>query len=452
MNIDKIKKIIVLGLGKSGCAAVELADEKGIAVSAFDESNSPRLKNFKKEKPGISIELDWRGTDLPDADIIVISPGIAPASPLRIAAKKKRIPIISELDFAYNFCGKPLIAITGTNGKTTVTELTNHILSSMGFKTVAAGNIGLPLSKIAENPEAYDFIVTEVSSFQLEDCVSFTAKTAAVLNLTSDHMNRYVDGREYARTKFKIFKNIKSGDNIIVNHNIYNTWKSLSESSLTPVTFSAYDHEASFFLSKDGSIMRRENGRCEHIMNFSETKMTGLHNAENIMASLALVFSILRHPPCEEIIKAVCEFRTGPHRMEIVAERNGIKYINDSKATNPDAVVFALKTFGGEKNVCLIAGGLDKNMDFSPILEEKNRIKAIFLMGETKNKLANLLERDIRCYIFNTFKEAVFAACDKAETGDVVMLSPACASMDMFKDYQERGNKFTELIKLKRSI
>ena len=440
----KIGNVIVLGLGISGRAAVELALKKGFNVFAIDESTSPALEDFAKSHADdrLDVRLRWKKESLPEADLIVISPGIGSASPLGQAATNSKIPLISELEFGFRFCNTPTLAVTGTNGKTTTTELTCHLLNSIGRKSAVSGNIGIPLSQSVLDPVKYDFLVVETSSFQLDSAADFAPESAVLLNITSDHMNRYETEKDYAKSKFSIFKNIRTSENKIIRSDLLPYWNEFFPGAERPVTISCSDETADYYFDRNGEI----NVRGKSFIKLSETQLLGAHNAENLMAALALVFSVVPEPPIELLKKGICEFRTGPHRLEIVGKSNGITYINDSKATNPDSLIVALRAVGAKNNVCLIAGGLDKNMNFEPVLEEKDRIKTVFLVGECKNKLANLWKNDISCVIFKTFEDAVIAACDKAEPGDVVLLSPGCASMDMFKDYKDRGQNFTLII------
>ncbi|MFA6292289.1 MAG: UDP-N-acetylmuramoyl-L-alanine--D-glutamate ligase [Victivallales bacterium] len=440
----KIGNVIVLGLGISGRAAVELALKKGFKVCAVDESTSPGLEDFEKSHADdrLDVRLGWKNEPLPEADLIVISPGIANFSPLGQAAISSNIPLIGELEFGFRFCKTPILAVTGTNGKTTTTELTCHLLNSIGRKSAVSGNIGIPLSQSVLDPVKYDFLVVEASSFQLDAAADFAPESAVLLNITSDHMNRYETEKDYAKSKFSVFRNIKSSENKIMRSDLLPYWNEFFPGTERPVTISCSDKTADYYFDGGGEITIRGKS----FISLSETQLLGAHNAENLMAALALVFSVVPEAPIGLLKRGICEFRTGPHRLEIVGKYNGITYINDSKATNPDSLIVALRAAGAKNNVCLIAGGLDKNMDFASVLEEKDRIKAVFLVGECKNKLANLWKNDICCVIFKTFEDAVNAACDKAEPGDVVLLSPGCASMDMFKDYKDRGQKFTLII------
>ncbi|OGV57058.1 MAG: UDP-N-acetylmuramoylalanine--D-glutamate ligase [Lentisphaerae bacterium GWF2_50_93] len=441
---SSFENILILGLGISGRAAISLALKLGSNVTAVDEKNSPELAKYKRslsKNRRLKIIPGWKGGWLPASGLTVISPGISATSPLGKAAYASGVPVISELEFGARHCRTPIIAITGTNGKTTTTELTCHLINSLGFKAETAGNIGVPLSESVLRYKQPEYYVVEASSFQLDACSSFAPVAAAILNITSDHMNRYGTETDYVKSKFSIFRNMKSGGGKIIRSDLVEYWRKLGYGGEKPVIFSSAKSGADYYFDgKDVFVKGRK------FMRFSDTNLIGTHNAENLLASLALVFSAVPGASRGRLIKGAKSFKTGPHRLELVLKKNGITCINDSKATNPDSTVVALKAVGGRKNVCLIAGGLDKKMDFSPILGEKNRIKAAFLIGECKKKLANLWKNDISCTIFNCFDEAVLAACDKAESGDVVLLAPGCASMDMFKDYKDRGKKFTDII------
>ncbi len=450
MNLaHKIKRqpgtgnIIVLGLGISGRSAAALALRKGLTVAAYDQKNSPELENYRDKLASdkFEINLGWEGVKFPRADLIVISPGIGKDSLLGKIAFGSGIPVISEMEFGFRHCPRPIIAITGTNGKTTTTELTCHLINSLGISTATAGNIGVPLCEALLSPKQPNYYVVEASSFQLDTCASFAPLCAAILNITSDHMNRYADENEYVSSKFSIFRNISSPEGKIIRSDLMQYWKEHVSSKEKPVVFSSENFRADYYFDGTDIFVK---GR--KFMSFSDTKLLGTHNAENLLSALALVFSAIPGASMLRLREGAKSFMTGPHRLELVLKINGITCINDSKATNPDSTVVALKAVGGHKNVCLIAGGLDKNMDFSPVLGEKNRIKAAFLIGECKKRLANMWKNDISCIIFNSLDEAVLAACDMAEPGDVVLLAPGCASMDMFKDYKDRGQKFTHII------
>lgn len=449
MRKNNLKKVVILGLGKSGISAMRLCSRLGIACAGFDEKNIPAFNeenSLSNSSANISLQL-WNGKRIPDADIIVTSPGLSLKSEMFKAAISSGMPIVSELEFASYFIDTPILAITGTNGKTTTTELTCCLIKKAGKKAVCAGNIGTPLSDFALCNEKYDFIVTEVSSFQLEHSPSFAPEAAVLLNIESDHMDRYESVDEYAETKFKIFKNIKNPSGAVIRFDLLPYWNRFMNSSQKPVTFSikASDKGNIYFDSTNKSI------HINHVffaqIDISNAKLKGLHNVENMMAALGLASSVLDRSNISALSEGICEFRGAEHRLEFVAEKDDVVFINDSKATNPDSVRAALRTISGEKKVLLLAGGLDKNMDFSAINDEIFKIKHIFLIGECKKKLFDLFNDKVSCSLFEKFEDAVLAACKNAESGDVVLLSPGCASMDMFRDYRDRGEQFKEIIK-----
>ncbi len=437
------KKVLIIGLGKSGIAAAELSAKLGYETIAIDEYTSPKLQNNKsklEKEYNIKVALSYSHDNLPKSDLIVISPGIKHSSKLGKILKKGKVEIISEIEFAYRHSNYSIIGITGTNGKTTVAELCTHILSKAGNKVVAAGNIGYPFSSVVLNNLKLDFVILELSSFQLANIKNFTPHAAVILNIGSDHIDWHQTYDEYSKAKFNIFRNITSSSNIIINYSLKDSLnKYLPNLSSVPTTFSYINIESNFYL-KDKSVFNKE----KKVFSLEESQLYGKHNYENIMAAAALCNTCgIKLESIPDLIKDFC---SGPHRLEIVAEKDGIKYINDSKSTNPDSLIAALNAVGGNKNVLLIAGGLDKNMDFSPILEKRKFIKKIFLIGNCQNKLAKVWNTMLNYQNCNSFEQAVNSACIHAKPGDVVLLSPACASMDMFENYIERGNLFKNII------
>ena len=445
----KNNNITVIGLGISGKAAVRLAAAKGYAVTGIDESSAPKLAGFTAEmssRPGITIMTGFKEPQLPPSDLIVISPGVADDSYLGKLAAATGTKITSELDFASGYITAPMLAVTGTNGKTTVTEMTTQILQESGLKAISAGNIGLPLSEAALD-QTLAAIVVEVSSFQLEKAENFTPLAAAVLNVESDHMNRYATFADYTDTKLNIFANVKDPGKMLININLLKDWNTRFTDEYPdqkPLTFSAVDRNADINL-KDRKVCFSNDLLAP--VNLDDSEIRSLHNIENLMAAIGLSSAIVAKTELEKaVISMVGKFRISPHRQEIVMEKDGVVYVNDSKATNPAAVNAALDQFGGSHNICLIAGGLDKKMDFSSVKTRSHKIKAIFLAGESKNLLATLWNHDIRCIICDSFEESVTKAAANAEPGDVVLLSPGCASMDLFKNYKERGEKFKKIL------
>ena len=438
-------RITVLGLGVSGMAAVRLAASKGYQVFGIDESSSPQLEDFAdslKAFPNARVATLFREEALPPSELIVISPGIPETSPLSRLAVSSGARIVSEIDFASCFIRRPMLAVTGTNGKTTVTEMTAAILANAGMPSVPCGNIGHPLSLVTESETGTP--VVEVSSFQLQTSANFAPFAAAILNIESDHIDRHADFRHYADAKFSVFNAIAEPSRIILNHCLLGEFQSRLP-KLTPLTFSAYSPDADIVFN-DGAIeFRRYLSAPVRVEN---PQLLPGHNIENAMASAALAATLLEPEALRRALETTFrDFRCSPHRQEVFASRGGITFVDDSKATNPSAMIAALKRFGTSKNICLVAGGLDKNMDFSHVSSHFKLIKCVFLAGESKNRLASLWNNDIHCILCETFREAVIGAVSAACSGDVVMLSPGCASMDMFENYKERGEIFKAMVR-----
>jgi len=438
---EEIKKIVVLGLGLSGLGAMELASKKGISVIGIDEGE----KDLKPSDRNVELITNFRGDRLPESDLVVISPGIASNSRVGRLAEASKVPVIGELEFASNFAKVPILGITGTNGKTTVTEMTTLLLPG----SISSGNIGYPLSRAVEENDAKSLVV-EVSSFQLEKAPEFSPLTAAILNVSSDHINRYANFAEYQATKFKIFRNIANSADMIINYNLISEWeewnsKQKNPRNGVPLTFSARDNCADIFSNKN-TINMDILGIGE--IDISGSQLCGEHNIENFMSSVLLASKIIANKKSlkDRIYYLLKNFKVSRHRQEVVEVRNGIEYVNDSKSTNPNAMSAALERFGTEKNICLIAGGLDKNMDFSEIIKYKKMIKNAFLIGESKKILQKSWMAHIECKICLSLEDALKKAEESASKGDTILLSPGCASMDMFANYKERGEIFCKII------
>lgn len=441
MVFENKTKALILGLGKSGLSAAKLALKKGYKVIAIDDADNEALAKQKIElsELGALVHLGYKEAVLPECGIIISSPGVGPKSRLGKLSIAAKVPIINETEFAWRYCVTPIIAITGTNGKTTATEFCTYILGNIGKSVIAAGNIGYPLSELLLSEKIYDYIVLEISSFQLHYCKDFCPHIAIILNIESDHIDWHGSFENYRDDKLKITANQNETNFLIINKNLEYL---VSKFKSKILTFSTVSKASDYFL--DSGVIHR-NG--DKVCSYNQLGVMGSspHNLENAMAVIgaceALGFSF------EKIIKGSLDFKVGEHRLELVLEKDGIFFINDSKSTNPLSMMAALKTVGGHKNVCLIAGGLDKEMDFTPILEYSDLIKKIFIIGKSKTKLENLFSQVLNYSSCSTFEEAVYSACDSAGYGDVVLLSPGFASMDMFKNYIERGNVFKNLIK-----
>jgi UDP-N-acetylmuramoylalanine--D-glutamate ligase len=438
------KNVLVLGLGRSGLAAATLLQRDGAQVVVRDESDTAALQQRADQlrQLGVRVELgnhfDWSKR----FDLAVLSPGIAPERPIVRELTKRRTPVLSELELAYRFCLCPIVAITGTNGKTTTTELVTAALLGCDKKAIAAGNIGYALSDAAEQSAGLDALVVEVSSFQLEKVDRFRPDVGIWLNLTPDHLDRHGSLEAYARAKSRLFLNQTPNDVAILSTQALQWARRVGgEFRGRLVTISADGEPADLWLdSHDGQTIWSWLPECRGIvMRLDETNLRGRHNAENILATLAA--SITLGLPVRGAREAILDYCPQAHRCEFVAEVGGVTYINDSKATNVDAVEQALRAVAGP--VVLIAGGRDKALDFSALKEVMaEKVKLAVVIGETAGKLLAAWHEVVPCKLAGTMAEAVQVAARHARRGDTVLLSPACASFDMFQNYEHRGEEF----------
>jgi UDP-N-acetylmuramoylalanine--D-glutamate ligase len=438
------KDVLVLGLGRSGMAAASLLQRDGARVVVRDEADGTQLEERanRLRELGVRVELGNHFDTAARFDLAVLSPGIAPKRPL--VAGLGQTPVLSELELAYRFCLCPVIAITGTNGKTTTTELIDAMLQSCGRRSVSAGNNGTAFSDAVANTAGLDALVLETSSFQLEKIEQFRPDVAIWLNLTPDHIDRHGSMEAYAKAKARIFENQTREDFAILSVTALQWAQKVSAAIKSRViTVSAYGQEADLWVDwSDGQTIWSRLPECHGIlMKLNETNMRGLHNAENILATFAA--GLAMKLPVGEIREAICSYCPEPHRCEVVAVKEGVTYINDSKATNVDAVEKALRSMPGP--VVLIAGGRDKGLDFAAIKEViRDKVKLAVLIGETQSKLIEAWGRSTMCVRAESMRQAIKMAGSAARTGDTVLLSPACASFDMFENYEHRGDEFKQ--------
>ena len=446
------KRVLVVGLGASGRAASRLLRRRGAMVLAIDRADTPPLRREADALRALGVEVRLGITDAPaDAlDLAVVSPGVPTRSPLVEELLRRNLAVIGELELGYQHSYCLNIGITGTNGKTTTTELIERILKHSHRKTVAAGNIGLPLSAVVDQTRELDFLTLEISSFQLETIQYFRPVVAVLLNITPDHLDRYPGMADYTRAKARLFMNQQSFDWAIVQSEALALMRSLMiEIPSKIVTFSANNRRADLYFDR-GLLVSRLPDWTGPLLDMDKGRLRGPHNAENLMAALA-VGHVLRIP-LEEMAEALLSAEPAPHRCELVAEINGVRFVNDSKATNLDAVHKALLAMpaarAGEPNVLLIAGGQDKGFDFhdiGPLLSQ--RVKRAFLLGDTREKIRAAWSLFTPCTVVNSLLEAVEQSAANAVPGDVVLLSPACSSFDMFQNYQHRGEVFRQTVR-----
>jgi len=435
------KRVLVLGLARSGAAAMRLLLAEGAAVTGADEAAAVEVPG---DLAAAALRRGAFETSLLDGiDEIIVSPGIAIDHPLVIEALRRRIPLASELELGSRFAKGRLIAVTGTNGKSTTVTMIGEILSSAGRRAIVCGNVGLPLCAVVRDLGPGDFFVLEVSSFQLETIRSFHPESAGILNLTPDHLDRYHAVEEYYRYKERIIENCGAGDAFFYNALDRRCAALARDFSGKAVPFSsAGPVEGGVFL--DGERLVRDLGTGREVfLERGELGVFGLHNVENALAAVASLapFDV----PAAACRRALSEFRGLPHRMERVGEVRGVVYFNDSKGTNVEATMMTLK--GLDRPTVLIAGGHDKGGDFTKLAAVLRNVKAVITIGEAAPLIEEALGSVVPIARAATMMDAVETASRTAEPGDYVLLSPACASFDMFRNFEHRGEVFAECVK-----
>jgi UDP-N-acetylmuramoylalanine--D-glutamate ligase len=431
------KKVAVLGAGLSGTAAALLLRSEGAAVTVLDSADEKTLLKSTIENlraRGVEVRCgSGAEKDSSPYDFVVLSPGIDPISPLAASFSSRNVETMGELELGWRSVNVPVIAITGTNGKTTTTELLAQMLNACGQRTIACGNIGKPLSEVALEKHDLDVLTVEVSSFQLETIRTFRPSISVWLNFAPDHLDRYRSIGEYRAAKLRIFENQTADDVAVVN-----AGETLPGMAARTVTFSAYMNQADFRF-ENGSIVYRN----EPVLRMADTKLRGSHNIENLMATLAV--GLARGLSFEQMLPPLCVYEPQPHRCEFVREVGDVTYVNDSKATNLDAVEKGL--LAQNKRVILIAGGKDKGFNFEtlrPLVSEK--VRAVVLIGEMAERIAQDWKGAVPCQIADSLADAVERARAIAQPGEVVLFSPGTSSFDMFKSYADRGDQFRALV------
>jgi len=440
------KKIVVIGMGKTGVAAAVFLGGLGATVVAVDEKPQRQWGEAFEQlvgQPWLTVG-NYDVTTLDGADGVVPSPGIPPYNDMLVTAQKKKIPIISEIELAYRFIKVPIIAVTGTNGKTTTTTLLSRILAHAGKKVFVGGNIGNPLIEYAGSPQTDDFIVAEISSFQLQWIETFRPHAAMLLNITCDHVNYHGSFEEYRRVKASIFEHQQESDLAILNAED-ETQEGLAASIRGQVVrFGSSRSLRPGICLRDDFIVYSKTDGTEERYPLSMISLPGLHNVENVMAAIVAARFCGCSP--ESIIEAVSLFRGLPHRIEFAGEKHSIKFYDDSKGTNVDAVLRALQTFSTP--VILLLGGRDKDGNFNalqPLLPSKT--KQVVLFGEARDRIEPQIGKNVPIRKEPTLKAATELAYRDALPGDIVLLSPGCASFDEFANYKERGNYFKEVVR-----
>lgn len=437
-------RFLVVGFGSSGEAAAQLLARQGARVTVVDEAETEEMKRRARRKKNAGIRFVL-GSSTPPAEAFaaaVMSPGVDPRRGLGRAVAKREIPSYGEIEVASWFCRCPMAALTGTNGKTTTTELVTRALRAGGRRALAAGNIGLPLSEAVLRSGDLDWLVVEASSFQLEGVDRFRPRVSVMMNITPDHLDRYADVEEYARAKAALWRNQGADDVCVVNRD---TEELFARLRLAPpgrvVRYSARGADADFRFDGDAIVGPATGGRA---FRMKETRLRGAHNAENAMAALAVAAAA--GVDLDEAWKAVRAYRPLPHRLEPVGAFGGVEFVNDSKATNLDAMEKAVAAF--DRPVVLIAGGKDKGFDFSDALPAlRGRVRASVLIGEMRERIRDGWAAEIPCHLENTLEAAVARAAALAAPSGIVLLSPGCSSFDMFENYERRGEAFRRAVR-----
>ena len=442
------KKVLVFGTGISGVAAANLLENAGAEVVLFDGNEkldkAHVLENFTESKtPELYVGVLPEEVEK-ELDLVVLSPGVPVDLPLVLRLKEAGLPIWGEIELAYRCKKGDVLAITGTNGKTTTTALLGEIMKTAYPHVHVVGNIGIPYTGVVTEDTDDTVTVAEISSFQLETIDAFCPCVSAILNITPDHLNRHHTMEAYIQAKKNVAINQTAEDTCVLNYED-EVLREFGETLQTKVLYfsSKRKLDKGIYLD-DGNIIYRNPDECL-VCNVKELKLLGVHNYENVMAAVAMAAAY--GVPMDSIRKTIKEFAGVEHRIEFVAEKNGVAYYNDSKGTNPDAAIRGIQAMN--RPTYLIGGGYDKQSEYKEWIESfDGKVKKLLLIGQTREKIAKEAEEcgftDIM--LLDTFEDAVLTAAKLAEPGEAVLLSPACASWGMFKNYEERGDKFKEIV------
>lgn len=442
------KRVLVAGAGVSGVAVAQILQKKGASVTLQDAKTLGELGERAKslQQRGIELALGQQNEILvSDFDYIVVSPGISIYSPLVLAAEKQGVEVISEVEVAYRVCPAPILAITGTNGKTTTTTLVGEMVKTTGKRVVVGGNIGKALSLEVEDVTDKDLVVAEISSFQLEGAKTFRPVVAAVLNVTPDHLDRHKTMQNYMDMKSRIFTNQSPQDYVVANYDDPLVRDMMNKAVSQIVYFSRKTELEQGVFLKDDVITIGWQGKTYPVCSIHKLRIIGNHNVENALAACGIAF--FAGVTAADMAVVLERFEGVEHRIERVAAVRQVAYYNDSKATNPESSIKALEAFPG--HVILLAGGRDKHTDLTEFMKlVKEKVDCLILIGEAGERFALAAREHQVKHIerADSMEAAVQMAYDLAQPHQVVLLSPACASYDMFKNYEERGLVFKELV------
>jgi len=439
----------VIGAARSGMAAARLLKRAGVSVFVTDNALIDAKTKGSLEDSGIAYEEGKHTSRALDTDYVVTSPGVPDTAKILVEASQQGLAVYSEIEVAAWFCQAPIVAITGSNGKTTTTSLLGSIFASTGKTTFVAGNIGNPFSNVVTDAQADDVVVLEVSSFQLDHINSFRPDVSVLLNISPDHMDRYGDDLSaYAESKIRICENQTESDAFIYNLDDDVIKHSLAAKDWTSgpnrFPYSLADRSEAAGFIRDNVLVLRTGAKEEVLMHSNELALRGRHNTGNSLA--AAIAARVMEVRSDIVRTSLSSFEGVPHRLEMVREVEGIQYVNDSKATNVNAVWYALESMN--QPVILIAGGRDKGNDYEPLKKlVSERVRVLIAVGESAEKVqASLGDRVDQCILAESMGDAVRYASLLGRPGEIVLLSPACASFDMFENFEERGDEFKRLV------
>lgn len=450
MNELENKRILVVGMGKSGVAAAQALLKLGAVVSVYDQKAEDKIDTqliqFLRNK-NVTCYFGEEPDNTGELDMVVISPGVPLDTGFVQKARNAGAEVIGELEIAYRVGRGKYVAITGTNGKTTTTTLVGEIFRNSGRKTYVVGNVGVAVISKALCTTEDDWLVTETSSFQLETIRDFRPEVSALLNITPDHMDRHKTIENYAQAKAMIFRNQDESQYFVVNYDDELSWKMAGQCRAKVIPFSRRtDLELGCFALDGDIVIRNESGQCVDICGTDELKIPGAHNLENALAAAAVSYFAGISP--EVIAKTLREFEGVEHRLEFSGEVDGVRFVNDSKGTNPDASIKAIEAI--RTGIILIAGGYDKGSDFDDFINAfGGKVKHLVLLGKTAPKIKETAERlgYTNIVMCRDMDECVKTAYRLASPGDTVLLSPACASWDMYTCFEQRGEHFKNCVR-----
>ena len=441
------KRVLVVGLGKSGVASALFLKKHGARVTVSDAKPEDQLRS---EIPllldhGITVETGGHGDrTFRGQDLIVVSPGVPVDAPHLVQARALGEPVIGEIELAAQFLPGPIVAITGSNGKTTTTTLVGEILGAGGLPTVVGGNIGTPAISLVERATANTWAVLEVSSFQLETVQTFQPRIAVILNITPDHLDRHRTFEAYAGAKARIFENQQSDDFAVLNEDDPACVNLAKRVNAQLFWFSRQKEVQRGAWLSGGRILFRDAARQQEIMLVADIPLKGAHNVENALAGVCVGMLVGSSP--ERIREAIRNFKAVEHRLEFVARIRNVDYYNDSKATNVDATIKALESFPA--NIHLILGGKDKGSDYSVLNDLlRRRVKRVYTIGAAAPKIESQIKEAADIFHAETLEKAIRRAAQDAKPNDIVLLAPACASFDQFDSYEHRGKVFKDVVK-----